>query len=208
MFSFCHLASRDSQFGFCYCRVALRNICLTFDDGPDPIMTPKILDILNKYNVKASFFLIGKNALKNQALVKQITNEGHSIGNHTYHHKAIFPILSKNQMKKEIEKTNNLLEQITSKKVRYFRPPFGITHIKMNIILKQLHLTSIGWDIRSFDTIRNNSIKLFKTVQKGIDEGGTIILFHDRCQSTLAILERLIIYCINKKYNFTTIENV
>ena len=174
------------------------NICLTFDDGPDPIMTPKILAILNKHGIKGTFFLIGENVL---------SNEGHSIGNHTYYHKATFSISCKNKITEEIKKTNQLLEQITSKKIIFFRPPFGITNPNINIALKKLNLKSIGWGIRSLDTVTNDSIKLYNKVKKGIDKGESIILFHDRCESTLAILENLIIYCHEKGLKFKTITN-
>jgi len=183
------------------------NICLTFDDGPDPIMTPKILAILNKHGIKGTFFLIGENVLSNEELVKKISNEGHSIGNHTYYHKATFSISCKNKITEEIKKTNQLLEQITSKKIIFFRPPFGITNPNINIALKKLNLKSIGWGIRSLDTVTNDSIKLYNKVKKGIDKGESIILFHDRCESTLAILENLIIYCHEKGLKFKTITN-
>ena len=183
------------------------NICLTFDDGPDPIMTPKILDILTRHHVKGTFFLIGENVLANPELVKQISDEGHSIGNHTYYHKATFSISCKNKITEEIKKTNQLLEQITSKKIIFFRPPFGITNPNINIALKKLNLKSIGWGIRSLDTVTNDSIKLYNKVKKGIDKGESIILFHDRCESTLAILEKIIIYCLDKNLKFITINN-
>lgn len=183
------------------------NVCLTFDDGPDPIMTPKILEILNKHSVKGTFFLIGKNAFSNQALVKRISDEGHSIGNHTYYHKATFSMCSENKMTEEIKKTNQILEQITSKKITFFRPPFGVTNPKINTVLKKLNLKSIGWGIRSLDTITNDSIKLYSKVKQGVDKGGSIILLHDRCESTLEILEKIIIYCRDKDLKLITINN-
>ena len=183
------------------------NICLTFDDGPDPIMTPKILEILNKHGIKGSFFLIGENALSNQELVKQISNEGHSIGNHTYYHKPTFSISSKKKITEEIKKTNQLLEQITSKKIIFFRPPFGITNPNIEKTLKKLEMTSVGWDVRSLDTITKDAEKLSNRVINGINKGGSIILFHDRCKSTLSILENVIIYCHEKGLKFKTINN-
>ena len=183
------------------------NICLTFDDGPDPIMTPKILDILNTYGIKGTFFLIGKNVLSNKDLVKRISKEGHSIGNHTYYHKPTFSMSCKKKITKDIKKTTQVLEQITSKKIKYFRPPFGITNPNIKIVLKKLNLESVGWGIRSLDTVTSDSIKLYNKVKKGIDKGESIILFHDRCESTLAILEKIIIYCLDKDLKFITINN-
>ena len=181
-------------------------ICLTFDDGPDPVMTPKILDILNKYNIQANFFLIGMNSHKHKSIVKRIYSEGHIIGCHTYNHKLYFPLYPFNRIENELITTNNVISSITSEEITLFRPPFGITNPKISKVLKKLGMICIGWDIRSFDTITHNSEKLYRRVKKGIDKGGSVILFHDRCESTLDILERIIIYCIDKKLKFTTIN--
>ena len=78
-------------------------------------MTPKILKILNKHGAKATFFLIGKNIISNEELVRKISNEGHSIGNHTYYHRTNFPISNKSKITKDLEKTNKILERITLK---------------------------------------------------------------------------------------------
>ena len=183
------------------------SICLTFDDGPDLIMTPKILDILKKHNVKANFFLIGSSLLENENIVKRIHSEGHTIGCHTFSHKPTFPIYSEKEMEYELVKTNNLIKSITSDNVVLFRPPFGITTPSINKALVNLKMISVGWDIRSLDTIISNPVQLFKRVKKGIDNGGTVILFHDRCESTLFILEKVILYCFEKKLKFKTIQN-
>ena len=183
------------------------SICLTFDDGPDHIMTPKILNILKKYNVKANFFLIGSCLLENENIVKRIHSEGHTIGCHTFNHKPTFPIYSKKRMEYELVKTNNLIKSITSDNVVLFRPPFGITTPIISKVLINLKMISVGWDIRSLDTITSNPIQLFKRVKKGIDHGGTVILFHDRCDSSLVILEKVILYCFEKELTFKTIQN-
>ena len=183
------------------------SICLTFDDGPDLIMTPKILDILKKHNIKANFFLIGSSLLENENIVKRIHSEGHTIGCHTFSHKPTFPIYSEKEMEYELVKTNNLIKSITSDNVVLFRPPFGITTPSINKALVNLKMISVGWDIRSLDTIISNPVQLFKRVKKGIDNGGTVILFHDRCESTLFILEKVILYCFEKKLKFKTIQN-
>ena len=183
------------------------SICLTFDDGPDLIMTPKILDILKKHNVKANFFLIGSSLLENENIVKRIHSEGHTIGCHTFSHKPTFPIYSEKEMVYELVKTNNLIKSITSDNVVLFRPPFGITTPSINKALVNLKMISVGWDIRSLDTIISNPVQLFKRVKKGIDNGGTVILFHDRCESTLFILEKVILYGFEKKLTFKTIQN-
>ena len=184
------------------------NICLTFDDGPDPKMTPMILDILQKHKVKATFFLIGEAIHKNQDIAKRIHKEGHTIGCHTFKHKSTFPMYSSSKMQTEIVQTNNLINAITSMKVVLFRPPFGITNPNINKVLKSLKMTSIGWDVRSLDTITKDSEKLYNRVMKGIDKGGSIILFHDRCESTLDILEQVILHCKSIGLKFKTINEI
>jgi len=183
------------------------NICLTFDDGPDSTMTPKILDILQRHNVKANFFLIGEASQNNQDIVKRIHLEGHTIGCHTFCHKTTFPMYSLSRMETELATTNNVIKSITSEEVVLFRPPFGITNPNIKKILKKLNMTSVGWDIRSLDIITKDTKKLSNRVINGINKGGSVILFHDRCESTLAILENIIIYCHEKSLKFKTINN-
>ena len=96
---------------------------------------------------------------------------------------------------------------ITSDEVALFRPPFGITNPNIKKILKKLKMTSVGWDIRSLDTITKDAKKISNRVIRGINKGGSIILFHDRCESTLSILENIIIYCHEKGLKFKTINN-
>jgi len=110
-------------------------------------------------------------------------------------------------MERELVKTNNVIKSITSEEVVLFRPPFGITNPNIKKTLKKLAMTSVGWDIRSLDTITKDAKKLSNRVVKGINKGGSIILFHDRCESTLAILENIIICCYEKGLKFKTINN-
>lgn len=187
--------------------IAEGDICLTFDDGPDSTMTPKILDILKKHNVQANFFLIGNACQSNQDIVKQIYLGGHTIGCHTFSHRIIFPLYSLDRMEAELVKTNNLIKSIISEEVLLFRPPFGITNPNINKTLKKLAMTSVGWDIRSLDTITKDAEKLSNRVIDKINKGGSIILFHDRCESTLEILENIITYCHEKGLKFKTINN-
>lgn len=100
-------------------------IAITFDDGPSSQCTGRLLDGLKERNVKATFFLIGENAKENPELVKRLDEEGHLIGNHTYHHVEITKV-SDEEAKKEILDTNKVITSITGKSVEYMRPPFGL----------------------------------------------------------------------------------
>jgi len=184
------------------------SIYLTFDDGPDAELTPIILDILHKHCIKATFFLIGVSIQKNQEIVKRIHKEGHEIGCHTYNHKSTFPLYSQNNMEIELIKTNSLITAITSNKSKLFRPPYGVTNPNISKVLKKLEMISIGWDVRSLDTVLSNSNVLYERVIRGIEKGGSIILFHDRCNSTIESLENIINYCQKNNLQFKTITEI
>lgn len=184
------------------------NICLTFDDGPETEMTTKILDVLKMHNIKATFFLIGDYVRRNRDIVTRMHNEGHCIGNHTYFHKRSFPVSSLSSMEEEISRTNNEIYDIIKEKIDIFRPPFGITNPNINKAIKQSNMISIGWDIRSLDTITKDANRLYNRVIGKIDKGGSIILFHDRCESTSDILEKVIVYCKQKGLKFKTIREI
>ena len=169
-------------------------IALSFDDGPDPETTPKILDILRHQEIKASFFVIGKMAEKYPELLKTIEKDGHIIANHSYDHNNAMGFFGINKLATDIEKCSGIIEHITGKKPLLFRPPFGVTNPRYAVVLKNLRLTSIGWSGRSFDTITNSKNTLLKRVKKSIGRGA-ILLFHDTQKVTLEILPNIIEYC-------------
>ncbi|MDR1975141.1 MAG: polysaccharide deacetylase family protein [Bacteroidales bacterium] len=167
-----------------------KTVMLTFDDGPDPVQTPKILNILKANNVKAMFFLIGENAEKYPDIVKQIIEDGHLTGNHSYSHRGKFPVFSFSKMMNELEKTDRILENITGKKNIYFRPPFGITTPKMGKVIRQKKYRVIGWSIRSYDTYFPLEKSLKRTVKQL--HPGAIVLLHDRLDKSDVLLEKLL----------------
>src|SRR5580765_718578 len=97
---------------------------LTFDDGPNSNYTPKILDILKENNIKATFFVCGKNVKKNPEILKRIADEGHLIGNHSYSHSLLKSIIF---FSPEVEKTNNMVKEIVGKTPKFYRAPYGLT---------------------------------------------------------------------------------
>ncbi|MFW5793105.1 MAG: polysaccharide deacetylase family protein [Bacteroidota bacterium] len=190
----------NSQF---YLKTICRNksnvnkIAITFDDGPDPDKTTKILDILNDYNAKASFFIIGEKAKSRPELVRQISDSGHLIANHSYSHSFVFPVMSAKKIQREIKETQDIIEDISGKNCIYFRPPFGVTNPLIARAVKKLKLTTIGWSIRSFDTTGKSSEKIFYRIRKRIN-GGDIVLLHDTGDNTLEVL-KLLLEFLNKK---------
>lgn len=168
------------------------SVMLTFDDGVDELQTPKVLEVLRKYDAKAMFFIIGEKAEKYPGIVERILAEGHKIGIHTYSHKNNFPILSYSKIYEEIFKTKEILEKIANRPINLFRPPFGVTNPMIGRAVRELNLTTIGWSIRSYDT--NLSIPRIEVAEKiaGKLKGNDIILLHDNREGCEVILEELL----------------
>ncbi|WP_235819687.1 polysaccharide deacetylase family protein [Flavobacterium davisii] len=179
-------------------------IALTFDDGPTEF-TPLVLDLLAKYDAKATFFCIGKQIALYPEIAKRIVDEGHQIANHTYSHSNQMGFLSKKRLLDEFEQTDVLLEKITGGSNRYFRPPFGVTNPHIAKAVKEKNYKVIGWNIRSLDTVIEEE-KIYNRIIDKIDKGG-IVLLHDTSQKTVAVLERLLIILKEKKYKSVTIAN-
>ena len=172
-----------------------KGIAITFDDGPDPNVTPQILEVLKKYNAKATFFVIGNKLDNNIELLQEIITQGHKLGNHSFTHSYYFDFFSTKKVKAEIEKTNIIIEQITGEKSIYFRPPFGLTNPNIARAIKKNKMISIGWSIRSLDTVKDE-----QTVLKRLSKvkAGDIILFHDTKINTPKILDKFLRLCSDK----------
>ncbi len=180
-------------------------IALTFDDGPHPEYTPVILELLEKYDAKASFFCIGKHVKEHPRLTKSIKDKGHAVGNHSYSHSNLFPLFGKKKIKDELEYTNALIAEATGKAGTLFRPPFGITNPKIASAVNSLSLKTIGWSIRSFDTSAAPE-KVIKRVTSRI-KPGSVILLHDNRVQTLKILEAILLYAQKNNYKCVPITD-
>lgn len=174
------------------CKPDAPGVVLTFDDGVDEIQTPKVLDVLKKYDAKAIFFIIGEKAEKHPHLVQRIVAEGHKIGIHSYSHKPIFPILAYDNMHKEVWDTKEILEKITGETVDLFRPPFGVTNPNVGKVVEELNLKTVGWNIRSLDTnMSQDRLQVAERVSQKLT-GRDIILLHDDRQGSEILLEALL----------------
>lgn len=167
-------------------------ISITFDDGPNPEFTPKVLSLLNDHNAKATFFLIGKKAEKHPNLVQQIIAEGHTIGNHSYSHSNNFGFFPSQKVTDELKQSNSILKQITGKEIKMFRPPFGVTNPNIKKALKSTRHFSIGWSKRSLDTTNLSGEKILKRITSELKKGD-IILLHDSSDKSVAVLEQLLL---------------
>ncbi|MGL1886423.1 MAG: polysaccharide deacetylase family protein [Reichenbachiella sp.] len=166
-------------------------VLLTFDDGPHPEQTPRVLDVLKEKNVKAMFFLIGQNIKAYPELVERIIKEGHAIGGHSFSHEISFGFAVGKKLKGEIMKPQQLLSDFTGKDEKLFRPPFGVTNPNIARVIKFNNLTTIGWSVRSFDTIAKDKEEILNKVLGEVGQGD-IVLLHDRVELTADVLGELI----------------
>ena len=183
-----------------------KKIALTFDDGPSEF-TLEVLALLKKHNTKATFFCIGKNIEKHPEIVKQIIAEGHLVGNHSYSHSKFFDFYNAKQIKKEIEKTDALLEKLTSKKINFFRPPYGVTTPSIRRALEKTNHNVIGWNIRSLDGGTTNVELILNRIKKRVSPGG-IVLLHDTGSHSVLVLEQFLQFLQQNNYEVVSIEEL
>lgn len=168
-------------------------VALTFDDGPDPTVTPRILDTLAKYHAKATFFVVGKCAVRHPELLKRIVAEGHVIGNHSYSHPSK---TTPEQAAREIDQTTKAIVAFTGKHPTLFRPPYGIQSGELAKYAKKRGYAVVIWNLTSADTATKNSKVIAHNVAYTPDPGD-IALMHDGTGHTPtadalpAILEKL-----------------
>ncbi len=182
-------------------------VALTFDDGVDEVLTPPLLDLLDRYGAKASFFIIGEKAKRYPHIVEMIHQRGHSIGNHSMHHKGSFPMQSSEAIYREIEECNAAIESIIGERVRYFRPPFGVTNPMVGSAVRRSGLCSVGWSVRSFDTM-NHSVERVVSRVIGQIQGGDIVLMHDNREGVLDLVERILRYLESNNYRVVSIDEL
>jgi peptidoglycan/xylan/chitin deacetylase (PgdA/CDA1 family) len=166
-------------------------IAITFDDGPIEGKTTRILDILERHKVPGTFFCIGSRIKGNEQLMQRIDRGGHLIGNHSFFHGKTFDLMSAESVIEELKNTDLRVAETIGKKPKFFRPPYGVTNPMIAKAVRKLDYTVIGWSVRSFDTITKDPARLLKRLTSGL-KGGDVILFHDYCESTHAILSEFI----------------
>lgn len=138
---------------FCREKTDRKVVYLTFDDGPHPPETERVLDVLRERGARATFFLIGSKISGNEAVLRRMLEEGHALGLHTYSHAGTFPLLSFDKMLADVNEGKRAVESVAGKKISLFRPPFGVTNPTIAKVIRTLGLQTVGWDVRSFDTM-------------------------------------------------------
>lgn len=182
------------------------NIYLTFDDGPDEVYTDKLLDLLNEYNVKATFFVVANKAKKQRNILERMVNEGHDIGLHSLEHKSAFLkcfISTKNDFHNSMKIMNDLNIDVT-----YYRPPWGHLNLFTLFFTKRHNLKLILWSVMVGDWSKHTTSDDIKSRLINRVKKGDIICLHDSRGSdgapkkTITALEEVIPYLLNKNYKF------
>lgn len=192
---------------FCKKKGGEKTVALTFDDGPDPLMTGRVLDVLERRRVRAAFFLIGRKARRHPELVRRIAAGGHLIGNHTYRHDFRETVCSVKTYRESLEKTDGLIRDIAGLRTRLYRPPFGVTnpHIGSAVGTRRI---SVGWSIRSLDTV--SFLSRERVCRRVLDRlhPGAVILLHDRCRAADVLVDHLVKGILEKGYRIVSIEEM
>lgn len=181
-------------------------IALTFDDGPS-LFTTEILDLLKNHNQKATFFCIGKQVEKYPEIVLRIVNEGHIIGNHTYSHSEKTGWMGVSSMKIEIELADLAIHKVIGRKPAFYRPPFGVTNPSIEKAVKETGHQTIGWSIRSLDTVIKDKNQILKRIVKRLAPG-KVVLLHDTSAKSVDVLEELLEEMIRKSYTSVTVDKL
>ncbi|SRR5258708_3292423 len=153
-------------------------IALTFDDGPDPEVTPRVLDLLEARGARATFFCIAENALRHPELCREIARRGHAVENHSRGHRATFPMLGMGGIRREISAAQAALGELAGRPPRFFRPPAGLRNPLLDPVLHDLGLRLVTWTRRGFDT-RNGDAELVASCLTAGLAAGDILLLHD-----------------------------
>ena len=153
-------------------------IALTIDDGPDPEVTPQVLELLQRHNVKATFFCIGSKAMQYPELCRDIVRHGHAIENHTQHHRHNFSLLGPAGYAREIAAAQESLSRIAGMTPQFFRAPAGLRNPFLEPMLARLGLQLASWTVRGFDTCTRDAAQVQARLTRGV-KAGAILLLHD-----------------------------
>ncbi|MGR8981507.1 MAG: polysaccharide deacetylase family protein [Gammaproteobacteria bacterium] len=192
---------------YCYANISEKVIALSFDDGPNREYTPQVLSILARHNASATFFVIGKNIQGNESILKQIDADGHSIGNHSYTHSFFIDFKSLQGFKNELNQTAETVFKIIGRRMKLFRPPYGVTTPNLAKAANELDYSVIGWSIRSFDTTADTAQIIIRRVETQI-KPGAIILFHDASNKTIQVLNQTLSFAKENGYKIVSVERL
>jgi peptidoglycan/xylan/chitin deacetylase (PgdA/CDA1 family) len=160
-------------------------VSLTFDDGPDPEVTPQVLELLDRYQVKASFFCVGEKVAAFPALVREIARRGHSVENHSYHHSFGFACYGISRLRREVDSTQGVIANITGQGPGFFRAPAGFRSPLLDPVLARRGLQYVSWTRRGYDAIRRDPKQVLQRLAASL-AAGDILMLHDSAYTRTA----------------------
>ena len=182
-------------------------IAISFDDGPAPDYTPQVLQVLQEHQVPAAFFCIGKRVLEHPGLFKQVHEQGHIIGNHSYSHATWFDLYSSTKMYADLQQMDAAMQEVLGLKPLLFRPPYGVTNPNLAKAIRKGGYIPVGWNVRSLDTVIKDNDKLLQRIVKGV-RPGAVILFHDTSKATLDMLPAFIAHVRGAGYDIVRLDKM
>jgi peptidoglycan/xylan/chitin deacetylase (PgdA/CDA1 family) len=189
------------------CNVEGMAIAITFDDGPNPELTPRLLDMLKERGLKATFFVVGQNVEEYPGIVTRMASEGHEVANHSWSHPALTK-LGIESFRKQIENTNQAIANATGKRPVLMRPPYGATSLTLNKRLnEQFGLKVILWSVDPLDWKYRNSNRVYNSIVQNT-RPGSIILAHDIHATTIAAMPATLDALLAKGYKFVTVSEL
>jgi peptidoglycan/xylan/chitin deacetylase (PgdA/CDA1 family) len=153
-------------------------VALTFDDGPDPVFTPRVLEILAREKVTATFFVVGERARANPGLLREMDGQGHLIGNHSFSHAWNINFALHDGLTREIDGCSDAIEAAIGKRPQFYRAPHGFKNPALGDVLAEQAMTCVGWQVRGFDAVRADASTIARRLVLKARPGG-ILLLHD-----------------------------
>ena len=190
----------------CSLKTSKKIIAITFDDGPDAA-TPQILDILKQHNIPAAFFCIGNRIAGNETILKQIHEQGHVIGNHSFSHHFWFDLFSSAKMLDDLLLANQAVRQRINLSPLLFRPPYGVINPNLKKAIVKSRMVPIGWNVRSMDTVISDEQKLLNKISSRLNPGA-IFLFHDTGKATISVLPLFIEQAKARGYEIVRLDKM
>ena len=163
-----------------------REVAITFDDGPDPEITPRVLDVLDAHGVRATFFCIATAAQRHPELCREIARRGHAVENHSHVHQATFPLLGLAGFRREIGAAQAILAEVAGTPPRFFRAPAGLRNPLLDPVLHELGLALTSWTRRGYDTRDADADRVEARLLRGLAPGDILLLHDGHCARTAA----------------------
>lgn len=158
--------------------VERREVSLNFDDGPDPEVTPRVLDLLDRHQARASFFCVGEKAVAHPDIVREIVRRGHSVENHSHRHPRAFAFYGMRGLEREVDAAQAVIDRIAGRAPGFFRAPAGFRNPLLDPVLAARGLRYVSWTRRGFDTVDGNATAVLKRLTRGL-AAGDVLLLHD-----------------------------